>query len=166
MGTRRLDGRLRSGIAGSLLGNLVTASIARWMLCLSFPRSLLDIWLRRLCDSQINLRGLPRLDLPRFVLASLIIAGQLNAPVLLELVAKKLVKVAALVLLVGGPGLAQPLLVVPAELDVLAVAGAVVPKVVIVTERHRVGAGVGGACVQDVSIIRELGENFLLLFLG
>lgn len=62
------------------------------------------------------------------------VLGKLDIPVCLKLLTDIGVEVAPFVLLVSNPRLAQPLLVMAASFDVLAVAGTVVPEVVIVEQ--------------------------------
>ena len=63
------------------------------------------------------------------------------------------------------PRLLKPLFVMAALANVLAVTGAVVPEVVVVAQRLDVGTGVFGAGVENMALVRELGQD-RLLFVG
>lgn len=86
-----------------------------------------------------------------------------DTPVFLELLPEKLVIIATLVLFVGYPGLSQPFLIMAAELNVLAIADAIVAEIVIISQRRHVWAGSLRACIQDRGPSWKLGQHFLLL---
>lgn len=96
----------------------------------------------------------------------LMLLRNLNAPVVLELLAYVVVKVSADVLLVSCPGLGQPILIVMTELETLNITSTVVPKIVVVAKRLDVRAGLVCACIQDLRVIRETSQDLMLLFLG
>lgn len=87
---------------------------------------------------------------------------QLGFPLVLKPLPKKLVVITPLVLLVSNPSLAQPLFVVPAKLNILAVAGAVIPKIIIIAQRDRVWASILSAEIQEMGLVWELGQHILL----
>jgi hypothetical protein len=63
-----------------------------------------------------------------------VLLGHLDFPVFLKLLLEKVIKIAPFVLLVGDPRLTEPFLIVAALFNVLAVAGAIVPKVVVIAQ--------------------------------
>jgi hypothetical protein len=84
------------------------------------------------------------------------------APIVLKLASQVLVVITGLPALARLPGLSEPLFVVLAQREVLDIPRAVIAEVVVVEKGFNVGSGLVGTCVEDVLIVREVRDDFLL----